>query len=478
MDKEKFILLLLLTIITAAGSAAVPSFTFTRSQLTATEGSCVPIQGSFTGHLSENAYWAWLKDPVWVGAGEDFSGTVVYSTDPTKRPISPQYSNRVTYQRAEKQLTISICNLNKNDGGSYSFGYFPSRGEKWSSEPVLLSVQANPCLIRFEEPAPVTESSSVTLHCSTSSSCPSRPQIQPLDQRGISVQPQGDGHSTTATSNFTASWQDNGRQFSCQTQGNTDPNLIRSVTLTVKFSPEVEITASATSIQRGQRMDLRCTVKRSNPDATSFHWQKDQRDVSMSQTYTVISIQPEQAGFYTCTAWNSIGAGTSDPLQIQVEWFAGILSGSRCERDSAALTCVCGSQGHPLPSISWPLLTDHSDSHIQTNVSGDEIWSSFSVKDGHSVKTVVCVVTHENGETKQELLVLNHESSLTKFLKLEFLIAFLTRIVLSAVIFFLFHQYFSKKEFGRPEETAEMANMADDPQTDDGYQPVDIELEE
>ncbi|XP_053700140.1 sialoadhesin-like isoform X3 [Synchiropus splendidus] len=393
MDKEKFILLLLLTIITAAGSAAVPSFTFTRSQLTATEGSCVPIQGSFTGHLSENAYWAWLKDPVWVGAGEDFSGTVVYSTDPTKRPISPQYSNRVTYQRAEKQLTISICNLNKNDGGSYSFGYFPSRGEKWSSEPVLLSVQANPCLIRFEEPAPVTESSSVTLHCSTSSSCPSRPQIQPLDQRGISVQPQGDGHSTTATSNFTASWQDNGRQFSCQTQGNTDPNLIRSVTLTVK-------------------------------------------------------------------------------------WFAGILSGSRCERDSAALTCVCGSQGHPLPSISWPLLTDHSDSHIQTNVSGDEIWSSFSVKDGHSVKTVVCVVTHENGETKQELLVLNHESSLTKFLKLEFLIAFLTRIVLSAVIFFLFHQYFSKKEFGRPEETAEMANMADDPQTDDGYQPVDIELEE
>ncbi|XP_053700130.1 B-cell receptor CD22-like isoform X3 [Synchiropus splendidus] len=400
MDKEKLMLLLLLTIITAAGSAAVPSFTFTGSQLTATEGSCVPIQASFTGYLSRNAYWAWFKDPVWVG-------TVVYSTDPTKRPISPQYSNRVTYQRAEKQLTISICNLNKNDGGSYSFGYFPSRGEKWSSEPVLLSVQANPCLIRFEEPAPVTESRSVTLRCSTLSSCPSRPQIQPLDQRGISVQPQGDEHSRTATSNFTASWQDNGRQFSCQTQGNTDPNLIRSVTLTVEygprnvevrvtnpdrregvavedtvtltcsasgnpaptyhwlqpdqaqsqgqdliipsitvsqsgryrcearnkhghedssldldvqFSPEVEITAFATSIRRGQRMDLRCTVKRSNPEATSFQWQKDQRDVSSAQTYTVRSIQPEHAGFYTCTAWNSIGAGTSDPLQIQVEY--------------------------------------------------------------------------------------------------------------------------------------------------------------
>ncbi|XP_053700127.1 B-cell receptor CD22-like isoform X2 [Synchiropus splendidus] len=272
---------------------------------------------------------------------------------------------------------------------------------------LLTTIRANPCLIRFEEPAPVTESSSVTLRCSTSSSCPSRPQIQPLDQRGISVQPQGDGHSRTATSNFIASWQDNGRQFSCQTRGNTDPNLIRSVTLTVEygprnvevrvtnpnrregvaaedtvtltcsasgnpaptyhwfrpgqagsegqdliipsitvsqsgryrcearnkhghedssldldvqFSPEVEITASATSIRQGQKMDLRCTVKRSSPDATSFQWQKDQRDVSSAQTYTVTSIQPEHAGFYTCTAWNSIGAGTSDPLQIQVEY--------------------------------------------------------------------------------------------------------------------------------------------------------------
>ncbi|KAM8826633.1 B-cell receptor CD22-like [Synchiropus picturatus] len=408
MEKDKLGLLLLLTTI-RAGSAAEPSFTFTSSQLTATEGSCVPIQGSFTGYLSENAYWAWLKDPVWVDGDKDFSGTVVYSTDPEKRPISPEYKNRVTYQRAEnnKQLTILICNLNKNDGGKYMFRYFPSTGKKWSSVTrVDLSVEANPCLITFEEPAPVTEFSSVTLHCSTSYSCPSRPHIQPLDQQGISVQPQGDDHSRTATFNFIASWQDNGRQFSCQTQDNTDPNLIRSITLNVEygprnvevrvtnpnrregvaaedtvtltcsasgnpaptyhwfqpgqaqsqgqnltipsitasqsggyrceaknkhghkdsnlhldvqFSPEVEITASATSIRRRQRMDLKCTVKRSNPDATSFQWEKGSQYVSKSQTYTVRSIQPEHAGFYTCTARNSIGAGTSEPLQIQVE---------------------------------------------------------------------------------------------------------------------------------------------------------------
>ncbi|XP_053699777.1 B-cell receptor CD22-like isoform X1 [Synchiropus splendidus] len=463
MEREKLGLLLLLTTI-RAGSG---SFTFTSSQLTATEGSCVPIQGSFTRYLRENAYWAWLKDPVWVEGDKDFSGTVVYSTDPEIRPISPQYSNRVTYRRAEKQLTISICNLNKNDSGEYTFRYFPSRGEKWSSEPVLLSVQANPCLIRFEEPAPVTEFSSVTLRCSTLSSCPSRPQIQPLDQRGISVQPQGDEHSRTATSNFTASWQDNGRQFSCQTRGNTDPNLIRSVTLTVEygprnvevrvtnpnrregvaaedtvtltclasgnpaptyhwlqpdqaqsegldliipsitvsqsgryrcearnkhghkdsgldldvqFSPEVEITASATSIRQGQKMDLRCTVKRSNPEATSFQWQKDQRDVSSAQTYTVTSIQPEHAGFYTCTAWNSIGAGTSDSLQIQVEYqpkntrvqVPSGLNGRVSAGKELRLTCV--TEAYPAAhSFSW---LHRPSSHTPLSQYQSKCWGS------------------------------------------------------------------------------------------------------
>ncbi|KAM9782771.1 LOW QUALITY PROTEIN: B-cell receptor CD22-like [Neosynchiropus ocellatus] len=391
----------------AAGSAAGPWFTFTSPQLTATEGSCVQIQGILTVDLHSNDYWAWLKDPVWQAAVEDFSGTVVYSTDPGKRPISPEYANRVTYKKTAKQLTISICNLNLNDGGNYSFRYFPWSAKKWSSKPVLLSIQANPCPISFEEPAPVIESSSVTLRCSTPSSCTSPPQFQPLDRQGISTRPQDDEHSRTATITFTASRQDNGRQFSCQTQGNTDPHLIRSialkveygprdvqvqvananrrygvavkdtVTLTcsasgnpaptyswfrpdqapsqgqdliipsitasqsgryrcdatnkhgqgsssldleVQFPPEVEITASATSIQRGGTMDLKCTVKKSNPEATSFWWRKDQQYVSSAQAYTVGSTQPEHAGSYTCTARNSIGQGTSDPLQIQVEY--------------------------------------------------------------------------------------------------------------------------------------------------------------
>ncbi|KAM9782774.1 sialic acid-binding Ig-like lectin 5 [Neosynchiropus ocellatus] len=233
------------------------------------------------------------------------------------------------------------------------------------------------------------------------------------------------------------------------------------------------------------------TITGQTQTADSFSWYHGSssqtplslyRNIGWGSTMTIEKVQRADEGCYKCSTSNSFGTCQSAPQCFKVQWFAGILNGSRCERDSAALTCVCGSQGHPLPSISWPLLTNHSDFHVQTNVSGDEIWSSFSVKDGQSVTSVVCVVSHENRETRKELPVLklasHHESSLTKFFKLEFLIAFVTRIALSAVIFFLFHQYFSKKEFGRREDTAELGNMADDPQEDEDYQQVDVELEE
>ncbi|XP_053699589.1 sialic acid-binding Ig-like lectin 5 isoform X1 [Synchiropus splendidus] len=197
-----------------------------------------------------------------------------------------------------------------------------------------------------------------------------------------------------------------------------------------------------TDVKKGRALNLTCASE-SYPESVITMKKEERREKTISfqaantNTLSVLipNVTTEDSGRYICEARYEMETLTTS-VNVTVTWFAGILNGSRCERDSAALTCVCGSQGHPLPSISWLLLTDHSDSHIQTNVSGDEIWSSFSVKDGHSVKTVVCVVTHENGETKEELPVLNHES-LFKFLTVEVLVAFLVGVFLSGIIFFV-----------------------------------------
>ncbi|XP_053699590.1 sialic acid-binding Ig-like lectin 5 isoform X2 [Synchiropus splendidus] len=207
-------------------------------------------------------------------------------------------------------------------------------------------------------------------------------------------------------------------------------------TLAVQYLKSLTITGQ-TLVREGETLSLHCAADSFPP--VLVQWTKGKTSEALARStgeaLKIPAVTKEHSGPYRCTAEQG-SKQVMEEVHVKVKWFAGILNGSRCERDSAALTCVCGSQGHPLPSISWLLLTDHSDSHIQTNVSGDEIWSSFSVKDGHSVKTVVCVVTHENGETKEELPVLNHES-LFKFLTVEVLVAFLVGVFLSGIIFFV-----------------------------------------
>ncbi|XP_053699624.1 myelin-associated glycoprotein-like [Synchiropus splendidus] len=239
--------------------------------------------------------------------------------------------------------------------------------------------------------------------------------------------------------------------------------VIRKIDLKVKYV-RTPIILGNTDVKKGRALNLTCASE-SYPESVITMKKEERREktfpcqTSNANTVSVLipNVTTEDSGRYICEARYEMETLTTS-VNVTVTWFAGILNGSRCERDSAALTCVCGSQGHPLPSISWLLLTDHSDSHIQTNVSGDEIWSSFSVKDGHSVKTVVCVVTREDGETKEELPVLklaSHRESLFKFLTVEVLVAFLVGVFLSGIIFFVLQLICcrnTKKSEGGPQE--------------------------
>lgn len=98
----------------------------------------------------------------------------------------------------------------------------------------------NPCPITFEKPPAVNESNKITLTCSTLSSCPSSPQIEGLTQLSQThnlFEPQQTDEklkSTTLTVSFTADWEDDGKEFSCQTRDNKDPHLLRKINLIVE----------------------------------------------------------------------------------------------------------------------------------------------------------------------------------------------------------------------------------------------------
>lgn len=107
-------------------------------------GSCIEIRCTVTDNFeSENAKLFWMKDAEWTSAG--FTGTVIYSKNPSDPPVSPDFIGRVTYVGSaswkfassmdspqKPKCNIRICNLQKSDSGTYQFRYIKGR-KMWST---------------------------------------------------------------------------------------------------------------------------------------------------------------------------------------------------------------------------------------------------------------------------------------------------------------------------------------------------------
>lgn len=84
--------------------------------------------------------------------------------------------------------------------------------------------------------------------------------------------------------------------------------------------------------------------------------------------------------------------------------FPKVLKTSGCKIQSEVLSCLCVSEGSPLPTIRWPLLKNYAEYSVFTSISKDTINSTFTlpVKD-HNSTTVECVSSNEIGETRSNL---------------------------------------------------------------------------
>ncbi|XP_060936642.1 B-cell receptor CD22-like [Limanda limanda] len=306
--------------------------------LPATEGSCIEIKCQVTRDVDDrDAYWFWMKDRQWVK--NDYTSTVIYSTNNLTRPVSPDFANRVkyigsaslrwknSYSTEPKPLcSILICDLRTSDSGNYSLRFV--RGDKWSSKEVTLNVTVNRCPLTFEEPAAVVESDVVTLSCSTSSSCPSTPHIQDATQIDRTQVTGSHQDKERTTFSFTASRQDDGRVFSCQTQDNTDKYLIQNITVTVEYKPRkssISVSGSSdTQVKVGRSLTFTC-VTEANPAPTTYSWyrsknqQTDSRLKNTNRRELRLTIQRADEDCYSCSASNLIGGGDeSQPVCIQV----------------------------------------------------------------------------------------------------------------------------------------------------------------
>lgn len=88
----------------------------------------------------------------------------------------------------------------------------------------------NLCPITFQNQPHVNESASVYLRCATLDSCHLRPILSAVPSKNFTY---SDQNIKSIVAQFTASWEDDGMEISCQVENNKDPYLIRKIKLMV-----------------------------------------------------------------------------------------------------------------------------------------------------------------------------------------------------------------------------------------------------
>ncbi|XP_047216242.1 sialic acid-binding Ig-like lectin 14 isoform X2 [Girardinichthys multiradiatus] len=109
----------------------------------------------------------------------------------------------------------------------------------------------------------------------------------------------------------------------------------------------------------------------------------------------------------TCLVSVSDNIATEETVTSNVTLFSKILKGSGCVLHTEVLSCVCISEGSPLPSITWPLLKYHTEYSIFNTVSNHTVNSTLTVTNPGNI-SVECISSNKNWAVKENLAVYQH----------------------------------------------------------------------
>nr|XP_033496833.1 carcinoembryonic antigen-related cell adhesion molecule 1-like [Epinephelus lanceolatus] len=243
-------------------------------------------------------------------------------------------------------------------------------------------------------------------------------------------------------------------------QNNT---LMGKVNVTVIYMRKLVITGD-TTVEKGGALNLTCsvesfppshvtwTVRGSNTNLQSGADSDLQKDTG-SATLFISDVTAEHSGRYICTAQH-LDTTVTTYADVTVTLFSKILETSGCVVQSEVLTCVCISEGFPLPTIKWPLLKNHTEYSVVTTVSNHTVNSTVTVTVKDHSTSVECVSSNTNGEAKENLTIRNdisdQDGQTSEVLKIvsrpEVIIAFVIGAVLSAVLCCLAKKCHRKKQ--------------------------------
>ncbi|XP_069488367.1 sialoadhesin [Ambystoma mexicanum] len=318
--------------------------------LKAVQGSCLYIPCTFTFPsdviVSGNIVAIWYQE-------NNYQTTVAYHSSSTE--INDRFLGRTQLlgDPNEKNCTLLITNVAKEDAGKYTFRFEIDEVNRWlDKKGVFVTVSDDPEMPEITVPTEVLDGSPVSLSCRTPYFCP---------DDSISLEwkeniPEGSLITSTlrldtaAVLNLqnlstTFSWRHNQKTIQCQVSVG-DARAAKEVTLDVKHSPkgtEVIISPNRDNIKQSDRASLACHVNSSNPAVTGYKWFKDgsTKAFSTEQLVSFQSVTRSDYGQYSCEAENAIGTGVAQGTTLTI-FSARILvspSSEILEGQTATLTC-------------------------------------------------------------------------------------------------------------------------------------------
>ncbi|XP_076095861.1 basement membrane-specific heparan sulfate proteoglycan core protein-like [Mytilus galloprovincialis] len=291
--------------------------------------------------------------------------------------------------------SLTILNADINDVGLYTC-YATNSVGTGQSQQTQLSVVGNVPSVTVGQGYTVVLGNSITLTC-TILATPSATSVQwnritnnvPI-AINVASNPTTYSGASVSTPSLTISNSVEGDEgyYTCQATNSVGTGTSIQTFLNVQGTiPVVTIPQSQYSVTVGSSVTMVCTVS-ANPAHTSVNWQKVVNGVStninLSQTnkysgsttsspsLTIINAVIADQGYYTCSAQNSVGTGTSSQTYLGVSGsvpVVTVLSNSYSINVGNAITLQCTVSANPTAtSVTWQRYINNVATNIDMSI--------------------------------------------------------------------------------------------------------------
>ncbi|XP_014056046.2 sialic acid-binding Ig-like lectin 5 isoform X1 [Salmo salar] len=407
---------------------------FSPAKITGEKGLCAVISCTFNHAKNFNptaAMWLKCKKNGNCDPDEDI---IIHSETPSK--AQEGYKQRVSLLETDltkKNCSVIINDIRENDTGEYQFrllnaNTYPKK-VKITVKGQDVVTGKTPIQALTQKPSvltpPLTEGEPATLTCTAPGICSGTPPKITWTWRGTgdnitelrdntTIQMREDLTNVTTTHfstlTFTPLADHHNMMVTCQVTFQKTYAIEETVTLNVSYVKDPQITGNK-MVKEDGTLDLTCSVDSYPP--SDITWSKNGTSAPLQNytenaTLTISNVTREHAGEYVCTVHHHNRTMTASTI-VTVMYLPVILPGSGCVDQAEVMTCVCVSQGVPLPLIEWPLLELNTEN--TTSVLGSSVNSTLSLLVGnYNNITVECVSRNVVGVVREKLQVTQNKS--------------------------------------------------------------------